>query len=135
MATLWSKWPPEISLVACPLLKKKSKIVKTNRQNVYEVHQCNYLGLFINLGLLGGSFLQKVHLFVKMDSGDQFFDVPLILTENQKLLKTGNRMFLKCIKVIIRDYLSSLGYYMDPFCKMSTFWSKWTMAISLVTSP
>ena len=93
-----------------PDSNKNSKIIKTNQQNVYEVHPCNCQSLFINLGLLGGSFCKKVHFLVKMDSGNQPGDVPLILTKNQKLLKTVNRMFMKYIKVIIRDYLSILGY-------------------------
>ena len=65
-----------------PLIqKKKSKIVKSNQQNVHELHQCNYQGLFINLVLLGGSFWQKFHFLVKMDSRNQPSDVPLILTK------------------------------------------------------
>ena len=118
-----------------PDTNKNSKIVKRDRQNVYEVHQCNFQGLFINLGLLGGSFWQKVHFFVKMDSGNQPGDVPLNLTKKQKLLKMVDRMFMKHIKVIIRDYLSILGYQMDHFVKKNTFWSKWTPEISPVTSP
>ena len=61
----------------------------------------NYQSLFINLGLLGGTFWQKVHFLVKMDSGNQPFDISLILTKNQKLWKMINRMFMKYIKVII----------------------------------
>ena len=45
-----------------------------------------------------------------MDSGNQPGDVPLILTKNQKLLKTINKMFMKYIMVIIRGYLSILGH-------------------------
>ena len=89
-----------------PDSNKNSKIVKTNRQNVYEVHQCNYQGLFINLGLLGGSFWQKVHFFVKIDSGNQPGDIPLILTKNQKLLKSVKNMSLKWAKVIFSDEIS-----------------------------
>ena len=158
--TFWSKWPPEISLVASPWFKQKiqkgsteclwctwtyllgitywfwatswnifakgphfgqnglrksawwrppdsnksSKIIKTNQQNVYEVHQCNYQGLFINLGLLGGSFCQKVYFLDKVNSGNHPDDVPLIQTKIQKLIKRFCRMFMKCINVIIRAY-------------------------------
>ena len=59
------KWTPEISPVTSPDSDKNLKIVKKYRQNVYEVHQCNFEGLFINLGLLGRSFCQKVHFLVK----------------------------------------------------------------------
>ena len=118
-----------------PDSNKNSEIVKTNRQNVYKVHQCNYQGLFINIGLLGGSFWQKVHFWIKMDSGNQPGDVPLILTKNKRLLKTVNRMFMKYIKVIIRNYLSILGYQNDHFVKKSTFWSKRPPEFSLVESP
>ena len=51
------------------------------------------------------------------------------------LLKRVNKMFIKYIKVIIRDYLSVLGYQMDHFVKKSTFWSKRPLEISLVVSP
>ena len=43
----------------------------------------NYQSLFINLGLLGGTFWQKVHFLVKMDSGNQPGDIPLTLKKNK----------------------------------------------------
>ena len=122
-------------LIAIVQFDQISKIVKSNQQNVHELHQCNYSGLFINQGLLGGSFWQKVYFLVKMDFGNQLSDVPLILTENKKFLKTVHRVFMKQIKVIIRVYLSIFGYQMDYIVKKSTFWSKWPLEISLVVSP
>ena len=64
----------------------------------------------INLGLLAGSFQQKVRFLVKIDSENQTDDVFLILTKNPKLLKRVNRIVIKYIKVIIKDYLSILSY-------------------------
>ena len=54
----------------------KSKVVEKGQQNLYEVHQGNYLGLFINFGLPGGSFCQEVYYLVKMDSGHQSLGSP-----------------------------------------------------------
>ena len=39
---------------------KKLKIVEKDQQSVYKVHQDDCWGFFINLGLPGGSFWQKV---------------------------------------------------------------------------
>ena len=65
---------------------KISKIVEKDRQNVYEVYQSNYEGL-IDLGILGGSFFQKVHYLVKMDSKNQLRHVPLIQIEKHNCEK------------------------------------------------
>ena len=89
----------------------------------------------INLGLLAGSFQQKVRFLVKIDSENQTDDVFLILTKNPKLLKRVNRIVIKYIKVIIKDYLSILVYQMDHFVQKTTFWSKWPPEISPVASP
>ena len=70
-----------------------------------------------------------------MASGNQPGGILLILTKSQKLSKSVNRMFMKYIKVIIRDLLSILGYQVDYFVKKSTFCSKWTPEISPVASP
>ena len=60
----------------------------------------------MNLRLLGGSFWKKVNFFVKMDSGNQPGDVPLILTKNKKLLKSVKKMSFKWAKVIFSDKTS-----------------------------
>ena len=127
----FAKWPksPELSTVASPRSWQKFENYQVDKISI----EC--IKLFINSGLLGESFWQKVNFLVKMDSRNQPGSVPLILSKNQKLLKRINRMFMKYIKVIIRDYLSILGQQVDHFVKKSTFWSKWTPQISLVASP
>ena len=50
-----------------------------------------------------------------MDSGNQPGDVPLILTKKLKLLKTVDRMFMKYIKVIIRDSVFYSSTFLGPF--------------------
>ena len=99
--------------------EKYSKFSKKGRQDIYRVHQGNRWGLFINLVLPVQSFWQNVQS--KMDSGNQPGHVPLILAKIQNLLKRVNRMFMKYIKVIIRDLLSISGYQVDYFVKKITF--------------
>ena len=134
-STIQSKWTPDISRWGPPDPDKNSKIVKKGRQDDYRMYQGNHKGLFINLGLQGESFRQKVHFMVKMDSKNQPSGILLILAKNKKLLKRVNRMLMKYIKLVIRDCLSFLGYQMDHFVKKSTFWSKWLPEISPVASP
>ena len=59
---------------------------------------------YLSIWLLDGSFFQKVHFLFKMASGNQPGGVSLIQTKIQKLLKRIERMCMKCINVIFRDY-------------------------------
>ena len=88
---------------------KNSIIVKKNLQNVYKVHQCNYSGLFINLGLPGGSFCQKVNFLVKIKSGNQ---PPVMSPDPDKksnIVKKVEKMSFKWSKVIISGKTSILA--------------------------
>ena len=53
------------------------------------------INVIIRAILLGGSFRQKVHTLVKMDSGNQPANVLLIQTKYQKLLERVERIFIK----------------------------------------
>ena len=108
--------------------------VHFDQKENYEVHQYNHKELFINLGLPGESFRQKVHFMVQMASGNHPGGVPLIQTKIQKLLKQIGRISMKCINVIISLFIN-LELLGGSFWKKSTFWSKLTPEISLVTSP